>query len=135
MKATLFEFKPDARDSSPLYVQLARKLGQSIRDGQYPADAALPSERLVSEARDVSRAAARRAIDQLVDQGLIVRRRGSGNYIAPRIEQPLSRLTSFSEELHQRGYTPSSKWLARVIPPPGPAQAPEPRVAPGGNGG
>jgi GntR family transcriptional regulator len=44
-----------------------------------------------------------------------VRRRGSGNYIAPRIEQPLSRLTSFSEELHQRGYTPSSRWLERAI--------------------
>jgi GntR family transcriptional regulator len=115
MKGSLFEFKPDARDSSPLYVQLARKLGHAIRDGQYQADEALPSERLLSESLDVSRVTARKAIDQLVEQGLIVRRRGSGNYIAPRIEQPLSRLTSFSEELHQRGYTPSSKWLERTI--------------------
>jgi GntR family transcriptional regulator len=115
MKRTIFEFKPDPRDSSPLYVQLARKLGQAIRDGQYQADEALPSERLLSESLDVSRVTARKAIDQLVEQGLIVRRRGSGNYIAPRIEQPLSRLTSFSEELHQRGYTPSSKWLERTI--------------------
>jgi hypothetical protein len=70
---------------------------------------------VLSESVDVSRVTARKAIDQLVDQGLIVRRRGSGNYIAPRIEQPLSRLTSFSEELHQRGYTPSSRWLERAI--------------------
>jgi len=115
MKKANFDFRPDARDSSPLYVQLARKLGQAIRDGHYQADEALPSERLLSESLDVSRVTARKAIDQLVEQGLIVRRRGSGNYIAPRIEQPLSRLTSFSEELHQRGHTPSSKWLERGI--------------------
>ena len=115
MSKPLFEFKPDPRDSSPLYVQLSRKLGQAIRDGRYQADEALPSERVLSESVDVSRVTARKAIDQLVDQGLIVRRRGSGNYIAPRIEQPLSRLTSFSEELHQRGYTPSSRWLERAI--------------------
>jgi GntR family transcriptional regulator len=56
---------------------------------------------------------ARKAIDRLVEQGLIIRKRGSGNYIAPKLEQPLSRLTSFSEELHQRGFKPSSRWLTR----------------------
>ena len=47
--------------------------------------------------------------------GLVVRRRGSGNYIAPRIEQPLSNLSSFSEQLQQRGYTPNSHWLKREV--------------------
>lgn len=114
-KGAMFEFKPDPHDSSPLYLQLARKLGQAIRDGRYKPDEALPSERVLAEVLDVSRVTARSAIDQLVDQGLIIRRRGSGNYIAPRIEQPLSRLTSFSEELHQRGYKPSSRWLERTV--------------------
>ncbi|MDP9043305.1 MAG: GntR family transcriptional regulator [Pseudomonadota bacterium] len=111
----MLDLRPDARDSSPLYLQLSRKLGQAIRDGRFEADEALPSERVLSEAIHVSRVTARKAIDQLAEQGLIVRRRGSGNYIAPRIEQPLSRLTSFSEELEQRGYTPSSRWLRRAI--------------------
>jgi len=114
-KNPLLDLKPDTRDSSPLYLQLARKLGDAIREGRYQADEALPSERLLSESLDLSRVTARKAIDQLVEQGLIVRRRGSGNYIAPRIEQPLSRLTSFSEELQQRGYTPSSRWLKRAL--------------------
>jgi GntR family transcriptional regulator len=73
----------------------------------------LPSERTLSEQLDVSRVTARKAIDQLVEQGLVVRRRGSGNYIAPRIEQPLSNLSSFSEQLAQRGHQPSSQWLQR----------------------
>ncbi len=111
----LLDLKPDARDHSPLYLQLARRLGSAIRDGRYQADEALPSERLLSESLDLSRVTARKAIDQLVEQGLIVRRRGSGNYIAPRIEQPLSRLTSFSEELQQRGHRPSSRWLRRAL--------------------
>jgi len=113
-------FRFDARDSSPLYVQLARRIEAAIRDGQYQVDQALPSERLLSDSLGVSRVTARKAIDQLVDQGLIVRRQGSGNYIAPRFEQPLSRLTSFSEELSRRGYKPTSRWLKRVITLPAP---------------
>ena len=114
-KRLIAELKPSARDASPLYLQLARKLGAAVRNGRYLAHEALPSERLLSEYLGVSRVTARNAIDQLVEQGLIVRRRGSGNYIAPHLEQPLSRLTSFSEELHRRGYAPSSKWLVRAI--------------------
>ena len=111
----LLDLRPDARDSSPLYLQLARKLGLAIREGRFQADEALPSERVLSEAIQVSRVTARKAIDQLAEQGLIVRRRGSGNYIAPRVELPLSRLTSFSEELQQRGHLPSSRWLRRAV--------------------
>lgn len=113
MSKLAFEFKPDPQAASPLYMQLAHKLAQAIRDGQYHADEALPSERVLSESLNLSRVTARKAIDRLVEQGLIVRKRGSGNYIAPKLEQPLSRLTSFSEELHQRGFKPSSRWLTR----------------------
>jgi GntR family transcriptional regulator len=110
-----FEFHPHVREASPLYLQLAQTLAQAIRDGLYQADEALPSERVLSESLSLSRVTARRAIDQLVEQGLVVRRQGSGNYIAPKLVQPLSRLTSFSEELHQRGYRPSSRWLHRTF--------------------
>ena len=109
------QFEPDAQDSSPIYLQLSRMLAGAIRDGRYKPDEALPSERVLAETLSVSRVTARSAIDQLVSQGLIVRKRGSGNYIAPLIEQPLSQLTSFSEELTRRGYAPSSRWLDRRL--------------------
>ena len=108
-------FQLDHNDNSPLYMQVARKLIKDVREGLYQVDQALPSERVLSEQLDVSRVTARKAIDQLVEQGLVVRKRGSGNYIAPRIEQPLSNLSSFSEQLQQRGYTPGSQWLRREI--------------------
>jgi GntR family transcriptional regulator len=115
MSAAPSAFQRDSNDNSPLYLQVARKLVKDVRDGRYRVDQALPSERLLSEQLDISRVTARKAIDQLVDQGLVVRRRGSGNYVAPRIEQPLSTLSSFSEQLEQRGYRPSSTWLKREI--------------------
>jgi GntR family transcriptional regulator len=122
MSQTSFEFKADANDSSPLYMQIARKLSDDVHNGRYQVDQALPSERVLSELLNVSRVTARKAIDQLVDQGLVVRRRGSGNYIAPRIEQPLSNLTSFSEQLQQRGHIPGSRWLKRAIVTPTPEE-------------
>jgi GntR family transcriptional regulator len=102
-------------DGSPLYLQLARQLEQGIRTGTYRVDQALPSERMLSESLGVSRITARKAIDVLVEQGLVLRRHGSGNFIAPRLEQPLSKLASFSEELRQRGYLPSSNWITREV--------------------
>ena len=115
MSQTSVELKVDLNDNSPLYMQIARKLSEDVRNGRYQVDQALPSERTLSELLDVSRVTARKAIDQLVEQGLVVRRRGSGNYIAPRIEQPLSNLSSFSEQLQQRGYRPGSRWLKRDV--------------------
>lgn len=113
MSTLPFSFKPDLQSSSPLYVQLAQRLAQGIHDGRFRPHEALPSERVLSESLSLSRVTARKAIDRLAEQGLIVRRRGSGNYIAPKLEQPLARLTSFSEELRQRGFEPSSRWLQR----------------------
>lgn len=108
-----FDFRPDANAGSPLYLQLAQALSKAIAEGKYQADHALPSERVLAETLSVSRVTARNAIHRLVEQGLVVRKRGSGNYIAPRLEQPLTRLSSFSEELHQRGFVPGSRWLSR----------------------
>ncbi len=106
-------FVPAPESGTPAYLQLAVHLAEAIRDGRYQPHQALPSERVLSESLGLSRVTTRKAIDQLASQGLIVRRPGSGNYIAPRIENPLSRLTSFSEQLRARGYSPSSRWLSR----------------------
>jgi GntR family transcriptional regulator len=111
----LLALKPDADSSTPLYLQVANKLSSAINSGLWQADEALPSERVLCEVLDISRVTARKAMDILFDQGLIVRRQGSGTYIAPRLVQPLSRLTSFSEEIRSRGFTPTSRWLSREV--------------------
>lgn len=113
MSVQLRDLKPDANNVTPLYLQLANKLTKGIYSGVWQPDEALPSERILSDTLSISRVTARKAIDLLCDRGMLVRRRGSGTYITPKLEQPLSRLTNFSEELKLRGFTPSSKWLVR----------------------
>jgi GntR family transcriptional regulator len=102
-----------ALDTSPLYIQLASQLAQGIRDGSYALNHALPSERMLCESMGVSRITARKAIDRLVDQGLVQRRHGSGNFIAARAPQGLTHLSSFSEQMAAGGQAPDSHWLLR----------------------
>ncbi|MBV1774911.1 GntR family transcriptional regulator [Burkholderiaceae bacterium DAT-1] len=96
-------------------MQMANKLSAAITAGTWQADEALPSERTLCELLGISRVTARKAIDVLFEQGLIVRRQGSGTYIAPKLVQPLSRLVSFSEEIRNRGFNPASTWLSREL--------------------
>jgi len=105
----------DPLDPSPLYLQVRKALLNAIRRGLYLADDALPSERTLSSLMGISRVTARKAIEALAKEGVLVRRHGSGNYIAPHLVQPLSRLSSFTEELRARGFTPTSRWLSRVV--------------------
>src|SRR5258708_524037 len=111
------DLRPDPDNDTPLYLQLARKLGNAIHDNRWNAGEALPSERVLSEALGVSRITSRKAIALLVEQGLIHRTQGAGSFITPRYEDPLSRLSSFSEMLRRRGFTPSSRCLSREIQP------------------
>lgn len=113
MLAQLLDFKPDTASATPLYLQLANKLANGIHSGIWQPDEALPSERMLSETLEISRVTARKAIDMLCERGLLTRKHGSGTYITPKLEQPLSRLTNFSEELRQRGFVPGSQWLSR----------------------
>ncbi|WP_312434816.1 GntR family transcriptional regulator [Janthinobacterium sp.] len=115
MLSKLSAFKADPDSVTPLYLQVANMLSDGIAGGEWRANQALPSERALSELLAISRVTARKAIDMLCERGMLTRKRGSGTYITPRLEQPLSRLTSFSEELRQRGFTAGSRWLQRDI--------------------
>jgi GntR family transcriptional regulator len=73
---------------------------------------ALPSERQLSADLGVSRLTVRAALDELVREGYLVRRRGSGTFVRePKIAQELT-MTSFSEDMRRRGMTPGSRTLA-----------------------
>ena len=69
---------------------------------------AIPSERQLSSDLGVSRLTVRAALDQLVREGYLVRRRGAGTFVRePKIAQELT-MTSFSEDMRQRGMRPGS---------------------------
>jgi GntR family transcriptional regulator len=99
--------------SQPLYQQLQRAIREAIEKRVLVADDALPPERQIAADLAVSRITVRKAIDGLVDEGLLVRRQGSGNFVAARIEKNFAKLTSFSEDMRSRGRVPHSEWLRR----------------------
>jgi GntR family transcriptional regulator len=70
---------------------------------------AIPSERRLSTELGVSRLTLRAALDDLVRQGYLIRRHGSGTFVGqPKIAQQLT-LTSFSEDMRRRGMVPGSR--------------------------
>ncbi|WP_136247763.1 GntR family transcriptional regulator [Halomonas borealis] len=118
MDPRLRQLRLDTSLPTPLYHQLAGGLEHAIEAGAWLAGEALPSERALAEALDVSRITARKALDRLAEKGLIRRTHGSGTFITPRLNQPLTRLVSFTEMLTQRGFTPNSRWLSRRLAAP-----------------
>jgi GntR family transcriptional regulator len=113
-------------DPTPLYLRVQERIRAAIETGVLkPADA-LPGERDIAEAFNISRVTVRKAIAGLVEKGLLIQRQGSGTFVAsaaPKVEQPLSRLTSFTEDLRLRGLTPSVRWLTREVTLPSPEEA------------
>ena len=88
----------------PLYEQVADELRTRITVGALPAGAPLPSESAVIADFKVSRITARKALDVLLGEGLIVRRQGKGSFVAPpRIQQDLHSLKGFAELMAERG--------------------------------
>ena len=115
MVEKLQQLKPDPNIATPLYLQLASKLTVAVHSGTWQPNEALPAERIISEALDISRFTTRKAIDILCERGVLCRRHGSGTYVNNTLARPLSRLTGFSDEARQRGFEPGSHWLAREI--------------------
>lgn len=106
----------DASSAQPLYMQLQRALRSAIERRVLSQDDALPSERELAADLGISRITVRKAIDALCAQGLLISRHGAGNFVATlsRIDKNFGTLTSFSEDMRARGYTPSSQWLERA---------------------
>jgi GntR family transcriptional regulator len=81
-----------------------------------PGDA-IPSERQLSGDLGVSRLTLRAALDDLVREGYLIRRRGAGTFVGePKVAKGLT-ISSFSDDMRERGMQPGSRTLElRVVP-------------------
>ncbi len=76
---------------------------------------AIPSERQLSVDLGMSRLTVRAALDELVREGYLVRRRGAGTFVSePKIAQELT-MTSFTDDMRERGLHPGSRTLEAGI--------------------
>ena len=108
----------EAAGTGPLYRRLARRIADAIAAGALAPGDALPPERELAAMTGLSRVTVRKAVADLVASGALAQRRGSGTFVAPRlerVEQSLSLLTSFSEDMARRGKAARSVWLERGV--------------------
>jgi GntR family transcriptional regulator len=109
----------DRNSPVPLYYQAAQKLEFAITSGQLPPGTQFDNELLLAEQLGLSRPTMRRAMQYLVDKGLIVRRRGVGTRVVqPKVRRTLE-LTSLYDDLQDEDLRPSTAVLSfEVVPGP-----------------
>ncbi|HEV2675834.1 MAG TPA: GntR family transcriptional regulator [Aliidongia sp.] len=116
----------------PLYQQLARHFRRLIGEGTLHPDEALPPERELAERLNVSRVTLRKALQALAEDGLVDQRPRAGTYVRRvHIEQALTFLTGFTDDMRQRGLTPGSRWLDRTVATATPDEVAALQIAPG----
>ncbi len=98
--------------SSPKYHQLSSIIEQQIQAGFFAPHDAIPGERELEEKYNVSRSTVRQAIQVLTRKGVLYREHGKGTYVAPpKLNHSLSKLTSFTADMRQRGFKAGQRIL------------------------
>lgn len=97
-------------NKQPVYLQLADLLQGKIKSHQYTIGNKIPSERELSETFGISRMTVRKAIDTLIDKGLLIRLQGKGTYVSkPRLDSPIDDIQSMGSFIRESGLIPSNK--------------------------
>jgi GntR family transcriptional regulator len=102
----------------PLHIQLADLLREQVQRKQFQPNNRLPSERELCDRYGISRITVRKALNTLMQEGLVYTSVGKGTYVAEsHLDEELRPLSSFSEDLERRGMTPASRVLHTEILP------------------
>ena len=113
----------DRNSPIPLYFQVAQALQHAIEEGQPPPGSRLDSELQLADDLGLSRPTMRKAMEYLVDQGLLIRRRGIGTTVVqPKVRRPIQ-LSSLFDDLQTGGKRPSTSVLAFGVVPATPEVA------------
>lgn len=101
------------KGAKPLYIQIRDILKDKILSYEYAPGQTIPSEAQIQEMFGVSRITARQAIAKLESEGLVERSRGKGTRVLfqNKITEELAGVTSFTEEMVERGIQPGTKYV------------------------
>jgi GntR family transcriptional regulator len=108
----------DSSSYTPLYIQIAHILRQSIENGQFRKGEKLPSENELVQRFGISRITATAALDELVKAHLAYRERGRGTFVAQPFLSNFSFFSSFTEDMRERGLDPSSHLVSLLLARP-----------------
>jgi GntR family transcriptional regulator len=112
---------PIDRDSPiPLYHQLKQILLEEIEAGSWRPDEVIPTEKNLQDRYELSRTTVRQALNELVAEGYLYRKRGKGTFVArPKVRHGPQRPYGLSGYLRTHGLKPGWRLLAmeRTLPP------------------
>lgn len=107
----------DRKSPVPLYFQVAQELERSIEAAELTPGMRLPNEVELAGVLGLSRPTMRKAMEYLVDKGLVVRQRGVGTrVVSPKVRRSLQ-LTSLFDDLDESGQRPTTDVLSNLILP------------------
>ncbi len=116
-QTTMLRINLDHSSPVPLYHQMAKAIEKDIKTGVLTPGERLENEITLARRLRVSRPTARRALQELVDLGMLVRKRGVGTQIAPvRVHRTVD-LTSLFDDLAGSGRNPTTKVLGYTVGP------------------
>jgi len=96
-----------------LYYQLRENLAKKIASREWKPGEKIPSEAELCDSYSVSRITVRKAIEELVRSGQLVKQQGKGTFVTNvSMEHKLSKFYSFSEELERHGMTERAQILS-----------------------
>lgn len=100
----------------PLYYQIQRALMEKIQSGTLSQGDPIPSEEELSRIYQVSRMTARQALHGLKVNGFAFSEKGRGTFVTrPKLEKNVMHLHGFTEDMRQRGMTPTSRILEQSV--------------------
>lgn len=109
----------DFNSPIPYYLQLINSLREKIQQKSWLPGNQIPGEQDLCDQYGISRTVVRQALKTLEDEGIIIRRKGKGTFVAePKISEGLvSKLTGFYQDMVERGMKPGTRVLSQVIAP------------------
>ncbi|MDP0494448.1 MAG: GntR family transcriptional regulator [Fusobacterium sp. JB021] len=105
----------DHNNPLPLYYQLANLIRKEIEQGLYKEGDKIPSERDLKEKFKISRVTVNKAINLLIEDGFLTRKRGQGTFINSSKVEFFPGLLGFTEIIKNKNMIPSSKVILKKI--------------------
>ncbi|NIS81327.1 MAG: UTRA domain-containing protein [Anaerolineales bacterium] len=112
----------DRRSAVPYYVQMKEALREQIESGTWQPGTRIPGEPELCRLFGVSRTVVRQALKEMEYEGLVLREKGRGTFVAePKISSRslVHSLAGFYEDMDARGLTPVNEVLEQGIVPAG----------------
>lgn len=116
------EISLERTSTKPLFAQVAQSLSAAIASGDFRPGQQIPTEPEPATTYGVSQITIRRAIEELCQHGLLIKRQGKGTFVREsKTARKIAHISSFSESCRASGMVPSAEVLRRELldsPPP-----------------